>query len=139
LSAKLDEPMSFPKAASEIGWRNGSKDACGRRLLRRCMVREREIGRKFVVRDRGGRPIRVTIGDLHRYLPECRPSRVEALAESIRPYVTAMDARTAEVVLEQIELTVQPQIDKLDNRVVVIEKWKALTQKYLAEAMGLFA
>lgn len=136
-NVRLDEPMSFPDAAYSVGWRRGSKDAAGRRLLRRCLKRESELGRQFVVRDRRGRPIRVTIGDLHRYLPECRPSRVEELAASIRPYVAAMDARTLEVVRDEIQSSVEPRLVDLDSRLTLVEKWKALTEDYIQNVRRL--
>jgi hypothetical protein len=138
---KLDEPMTFPEAAREIGWNvtERNRRAKGRALKRLIVKRESEIGRTIAIRDSRGQPHRVTVGAIHRYLPECRPSRVEALAASIRPYVAAMDSRMSEVVQLEIAREVEPKLEALDGRVSVLEEWTQITERYFEDLRKLNA
>jgi hypothetical protein len=116
---RLDEPLTFPVAAREIEWRadrGGGHKAAGRRLLRLVLKREQEIGRVFALRDRAGRPYKVTLGALTRYLPELRPSRVDTLAASVRPLVLEMDRRAHQIFDERFGDDVEPELQTLHNR-----------------------
>lgn len=96
--------MTFTSAARAIGWRpapDGSYSAAGRRLRRLCLAREAEVDRRFILRDRRGQPRAVTLGALARYLPELRPSQVDALAGELRAAVAdRIDDRVRQVVHE---------------------------------------
>jgi len=131
---RMDEPLTFPRAAKEIGW---TGRWCGERLRRLVRRREREIGKRFAVRDDGGRLSKVTVGALTRYLPELRPSRVDALAATLRPYVQAVDQRTAEAIDQRVGRQVIPRIEKIEGRVTKLEKWRELIDRFVVEAKAL--
>lgn len=116
---KLDEPLTFVEAAKAIHWeadRNGSHKPAARRLLRLALRREREMGRRFIVRDSAGRPFRVTLGALTRYMPELRPSRVDTLAATIRPLLVEIEARAQEIVTATLDERVEPELQRLHDR-----------------------
>lgn len=113
---KLDEPLTFPAAAKEIGWKpnaSGDYDAAGRRLLRRCVAKERTLPKPFIIRDSAGRPLKVTLADLHRFLPECVQSRVDVLAGTIRSLLEEVEQRAAEIVEERLQTTIEPELAQL--------------------------
>ncbi len=116
---RLDEPLTFPEAAKVIGWTpdaRGKYRSAGRRLKLLAMKREEEQGERFIIRDAGDRPVKVTLGSLGRYLPECMPSRLDALAESIKPMVEQVSARAREIVDERLALKVDPELQRLGRR-----------------------
>jgi hypothetical protein len=116
---KLDEPLTFPAAAQEIGWKadhKGDYRAAGRRLLRLALRREAESQKRFIIRDSSGRPVKVTLGALSRFLPECLPGRVDTLAASLRPVLEGVEQRVQEIVDERIQITVEPELQRLFNR-----------------------
>jgi hypothetical protein len=116
---ELQEPLTFPQAARKIGWRPddlGSYDAAGRRLRRLVVKREAEMAREFALRDTSGRAVKVTLGALTRYMPELRPSRVEALAASVRPLLAAFEQRAEEIVTRRLQEEVEPELQKLHDR-----------------------
>lgn len=116
---KLDEPLTFPAAAEEIGWKpdpKGDYRAAGRRLLRRCRARELELGQQFIIRDSADRPVKVTLGALTRFLPDCVPSRVDTLATSIRSLLEEVEERAREIVEERLKVQVEPELQRLHNR-----------------------
>jgi hypothetical protein len=116
---RLEEPLTFPRAAREIGWEpneKGSYEAVGRRLLRLALRREREVGRPFIIRDSGGRASRITLGALTRFLPELRPSKVDSLAASIRPVLVELERRARAIVSEAIVSEVDPELQRLHDR-----------------------
>jgi hypothetical protein len=115
---KLDEPLTFPAAAKEIGWKPDAKGdyrAAGRRLLRLALRAEGD-GKQFIIRDAGGRPYKVTLGALGRFLPECLPSRVDVIAATLRPLFEEVERRTVEIVDERIQLQIEPELQRLFNR-----------------------
>jgi hypothetical protein len=116
---RLEEPLTFPKAAQEIGWAPDPKGGFklgGRRLLRLALRREKELGRPFIIRDSGGRPVRITLGALTRFLPELRPSRVDSLAASIRPVLAELERRAQAIVRTTIVEEVDPELQRLHDR-----------------------
>lgn len=116
---KLDEPLTFPAAAQEIGWKpdaDGDYRAAGRRLLRLALRKEAESDKRFIIRDSSGRPSKVTLGALSRFLPECVPGRVDALAASLRPMLLEVECRVREIVDERLQDQVEPELQRLFNR-----------------------
>lgn len=113
---KLDEPLTFPAAAKAIGWEpdeHGKYRSAGRRLLRLAQKRERELAVRFIVRDKAFRPVKITLGALARHLPECVPSRVDALADQIRPAVEQVSIRAREIVDEALAIKIEPELERL--------------------------
>ncbi len=103
---RLDEPLHFAEAAREIEWEpspRGSYRAAGRRLKTLVLRREREIGKQFAIRNDAGFAYKVTLGSLTQYLPELRPSRIDTLADVIRPLVAEMEHRTRQIVLDELD------------------------------------
>lgn len=132
--ARLDEPLTFPRAAKAIGW---TGKWSGKRLLRFVRRREREIGKKFGVRDEAGRLTKVSVGALHRHCPELRPSRVDALAASLRPLVQEVDRRTEQLVESGIARRVSPRFQKIEHRVTKLEQWRDLVDRFVTDAKAL--
>lgn len=132
---KLDEPLTFPAAAKEIGWKpdeKGDYRAAGRRLLRRCRARELELRQQFITRDSAGRPVKVTLGALGRFLPECLPSRVDLLAATLRPLFEEVERRAQEIVDERIQTRVEPELQRLFNRDEELAKQLEATMETVA-------
>lgn len=134
---RLDEPITFKQAAKAIGWKRGGVHASARRLRRLAMRREREKGLRFVLRDQRGRPWLITLGAITRHLPELRPSRVDTLAESLRPVLEQVERRAREIVAEKIEKHVEPELQRLHDRDEQIASEVANIGKAIAGMTGL--
>ena len=79
------------------------------------------MGRRIAIRLAGSKAprLRVTLGAIYRAFPEARSSRVDDLAEVIRPMVERMDARqdarTEKVILKLIAQRLLPRIESLEK------------------------
>lgn len=104
--ARLEEPVTFPVAARQLGWKpddRGSWHAAGRRLRRLVIKRERQAKTQFAIRDVRGRPWQVTLGALRRYLPELQPARTDVLAAELRGMLEELRERVRDMVSEEFD------------------------------------
>ncbi len=102
---KLDRPQTFPKMAVEVGWAGPGEPSAayaGRALLRLCLRREDEIAKEFIIRDRARKPDKITLGAIMRYLPELKPSRVDALADHLRGLASDLRGQLRSFATEEI-------------------------------------
>jgi hypothetical protein len=107
---RLDEPQTFPSVARAVGW---TDKWAGRRLLRLCLRREKELGKKFIVRDSRGAADKVTLGAVSKYLPELRPSRVEALSDNLRTVAEELARRQRSLASEELAKRLAPLLARL--------------------------
>lgn len=116
---KLDRLRTFPELARAIGWTDRYD---GRSLMRLCVRREREIKRRFIERDRAGRPWKSTLGAITRYLPELRPARVDSLADSFRGYLAEVDKRAIAAARSEFHQKARPEFDRITSEMARLAK-----------------
>jgi hypothetical protein len=115
-----DGPLTFRRAAAELGW--GDTRKAGRRLRGMVLARERDKGAKIAARGPGRhRPIRgVTLSAIAEHLPELRPSRLSELGQKFRDALAEIDDNIRRVARAETESAitdlVNPQLAELRAR-----------------------
>lgn len=110
------ELLTWREATSALGWSDGGTEAAGRRLKDKVLAREAVSGKQIATRDKGKRPMWVTIGAIMRHMPELRRSRVDALSKALAEYNAEADRRIANAIEAKISESVDPRLEELWQR-----------------------
>lgn len=120
---QLDQELTFREAALALGRK---RDPHGRKLRNMVLAREAQLAKWIAVRLQGQTEpkLRVTLAALYRHFPELRATRVDGVAQMLRPLVARMqenlaelvDARARDLVLEILREEIEPRLIRLENK-----------------------
>jgi hypothetical protein len=121
LRGHLDEELSFSQAAAELG---RHRDPKGRKLRNMVVARERQTGKPIAIRLAGAKEpkLRISIGALYRAFPELAPAKIDDIARLMKPMLERSEARTRDVVREEIEKDVLPRIEYLEEESGIVRR-----------------
>lgn len=110
------ELLTWREATSALGWIDGGTEAAGRRLKDKVLTRETQSGKQIATRDKGQRPMWVTVSAIMRHMPELRRSRVDQLSKALAAYNAETDRRVAEAIEAKLAESVEPRLEELWQR-----------------------
>lgn len=110
------ELLTWREATTRLGWIDGGTEAAGRRLKNKVLTREATSGKQIATRDKGQRPMWVTISAILRHMPELRRSRVDSLSKALAAYNAETDRRIEEAIEAKLAESVDPRIEELWQR-----------------------
>src|SRR5678815_4426483 len=110
------ELLTWREATRALGWSDGGTEAAGRRLKDKVLAREAVTHKQIATRDRGNRPMWVTMSAIMRHMPELRRSRVDALSKALFEYNAESDKRIANAIEAKLSESVEPRLEELWQR-----------------------
>lgn len=121
MRGRLDAELSFSEAAAELG---RHRDPKGRKLRNMVVARELQTGRKIAIRLGGQKEpkLRITIGAIYRAFPELAPAKIDDIARLMKPMLDRSEARTRDVVREEIDRDVLPRIVYLEKQGEILDR-----------------
>jgi len=124
--------MSAAEAERYLGIR---QSANGKALLRRAKLKERQTGRRFLIREGGGAGVRYkfTAEMIRRHMPELWEGKFERISRTTRQAVQRIETHIDEHIDERIEInpTVQRAIDQSDEALQKLLKLSANVEALL--------
>jgi len=121
MRGRLEAELSFSEAAAELG---RHRDPKGRKLRNMVVARELQTGRQIAIRLAGQKEpkLRITIGALYRAFPELAPAKIDDIARLMKPMLDRSEARTRDVVREEIQKDVIPRIEYLEEESGIVRR-----------------
>lgn len=110
------ELLTWREATSALGWIDGGTRAASRRLRDKVLAREAQTGKQIATRDKGQRPMWVTLSAIMRHMPELRRSRVDSLSKALAEYNVEADKRIASAIESKLAESVEPRLEELWQR-----------------------
>ncbi len=110
------ELLTWREATARLGWIDGGSEAAGRRLKDKILAREVASGKQIATRDKGQRPMWVTMSAVIRHMPELRRSRVDSLSKALAAYNAETDRRIEEAIEAKLAESIDPRLEELWQR-----------------------